>query len=256
MGVIVMTKKKWIILGCVIAVLALVLAGGIIFMNLNPTDSASTDSASTDSASTDSASTDFASLDAVLIESTSTVYIKGTRCTFGPGSKAADLPEPYRSQVLAGDASHLDPETDEWPLYSFGAVTEDESGNPYDDPVLSVIWMFGGEPGDVVYNDITFGMTEKEVEECLKEADIASGGKEVTWPEWSYAGGGVADLYKNIFKAGIGEDYKERIKYVRYTMKDILNFDFEVFYCDGEVYMMYLKGNPTRREWNRGGSSQ
>ena len=251
-----MTKKKWIILGCVIAVLALVLAGGIIFMNLNPTDSASTDSASTDSASTDSASTDFASLDAVLIESTSTVYIKGTRCTFGPGSKAADLPEPYRSQVLAGDASHLDPETDEWPLYSFGAVTEDESGNPYDDPVLSVIWMFGGEPGDVVYNDITFGMTEKEVEECLKEADIASGGKEVTWPEWSYAGGGVADLYKNIFKAGIGEDYKERIKYVRYTMKDILNFDFEVFYCDGEVYMMYLKGNPTRREWNRGGSSQ
>ncbi len=246
-----MTKKKWIILGCVIAVLALVLAGGIIFMNLNPTDSASTDSASTDSASTD-----FASLDAVLIESTSTVYIKGTRCTFGPGSKAADLPEPYRSQVLAGDASHLDPETDEWPLYSFGAVTEDESGNPYDDPVLSVIWMFGGEPGDVVYNDITFGMTEKEVEECLKEADIASGGKEVTWPEWSYAGGGVADLYKNIFKAGIGEDYKERIKYVRYTMKDILNFDFEVFYCDGEVYMMYLKGNPTRREWNRGGSSQ
>ena len=251
MGVIVMTKKKWIILGCVIAVLALVLAGGIIFMNLNPTDSASTDSASTDSASTD-----FASLDAVLIESTSTVYIKGTRCTFGPGSKAADLPEPYRSQVLAGDASHLDPETDEWPLYSFGAVTEDESGNPYDDPVLSVIWMFGGEPGDVVYNDITFGMTEKEVEECLKEADIASGGKEVTWPEWSYAGGGGADLYKNIFKAGIGEDYKERIKYVRYTMKDILNFDFEVFYCDGEVYMMYLKGNPTRREWNRGGSSQ
>ena len=251
-----MTKKKWIILGCVIAVLALVLAGGIIFMNLNPTDSASTDSASTDSASTDSASTDFASLDAVLIESTSTVYIKGTRCTFGPGSKAADLPEPYRSQVLAGDASHLAPETDEWPLYSFGAVTEDESGNPYSDPVLCVIWMFGGEPGDVVYHDITFGMTEKEVEECLKEADIASGGKEVTWPEWSYAGGGVADLYKNIFKAGIGEDYKERIKYVRYTMKDILNFDFEVFYCDGEVYMMYLKGNPTRREWNRGGSSQ
>lgn len=250
-----MTKKKWIILGCVIAVLALVLAGGIIFMNLNPTDSASTDSASTDSASTDSASTDFASLDAVLIESTSTVYIKGTRCTFGPGSKAADLPEPYRSQVLAGDASHLDPETDEWPLYSFGAVTEDESGNPYDDPVLCVIWMFGGEPGDVVYHDITFGMTEKEVEECLKEANIADRGKEVTWPEWSYAGG-VADLYKNIFKAGIGEDYKERIKYVRYTMKDILNFDFEVFYCDGEVYMMYLKGNPTRREWNRGGSSQ
>ena len=120
----------------------------------SPQTSASTDSASTDSASTDSASTDFASLDAVLIESTSTVYIKGTRCTFGPGSKAADLPEPYRSQVLAGDASHLDPETDEWPLYSFGAVTEDESGNPYDDPVLSVIWMFGGEPGDVVYNDI------------------------------------------------------------------------------------------------------
>ena len=155
---------------------------------------------------------------------------------------------------MAGDASHLDPETDEWPLYSFGAVTEDESGNPYDDPVLSVIWMFGGEPGDVVYNDITFGMTEKEVEECLKEANIADRGKEVTWPEWSYAGG-VADLYKNIFKAGIGEDYKERIKYVRYTMKNF-NFDFEVFYCDGEVYMMYLKGNPTRREWNRGGSSQ
>lgn len=227
-----MTKKKWIILGCVIAVLALVLAGGIIFMNLNPTDSASTD---------------FASLDAVLIESTSTVYIKGTRCTFGPGSKAADLPEPYRSQVLADDASHLDPETDEWPLYSFGAVTEDESGNPYDDPVLCVIWMFGGEPGDVVYHDITFGMTEKEVEECLKEANIAYGGKEVTWPEWSYAGG-VADLYKNIFKAGIGEDYKERIKYVRYTMKNF-NFDFEVFYCDGEVYMMYLRGNMTYRDW-------
>lgn len=216
-----MTKRKRIILGCVIAVLA----GVIIFM-LNVT------------------------------HPISTVYIEGKRCTFGPKGKASDLPEPYRSQVLAGDASHLDPETDEWPLYSFGAVTEDESGNPYDDPVLSVIWMFGGEPGDVVYNDITFGMTEKEVEECLKEADIASGGKEVTWPEWSYAGGGVADLYKNIFKAGIGEDYKERIKYVRYTMKDILNFDFEVFYCDGEVYMMYLKGNPTRREWNRGGSSQ
>ena len=188
MGVIVMTKKKWIILGCVIAVLALVLAGGIIFHELEshrfcfpqilPPQTRLPQILP---------STDFASLDAVLIESTSTVYIKGTRCTFGPGSKAADLPEPYRSQVLAGDASHLDPETDEWPLYSFGAVTKDESGNPYDDPVLCVIWMFGGEPGDVVYHDITFGMTEKEVEECLKEANIAYGGKEVTWPEWSYA---------------------------------------------------------------------
>ena len=207
-----MTKRKRIILGCVIAVLAVV----IIFM-LNVT------------------------------YPISTVYIEGKRCTFGPKGKASDLPEPYRSQVLAGDASHLDPETDEWPLYSFGAVTEDESGNPYDDPVLCVIWMFGGEPGDVVYHDITFGMTEKEVEECLKEANIADGDTEVTWPEWSYAGG-VADLYKNIFKAGIGEDYKERIKYVRYTMKNF-NFDFEVFYCDGEVYMMYLRGNTTYRDW-------
>ena len=213
-----MTKRKRIILGCVIAVLAVV----IIFM-LNVT------------------------------YPISTVYIEGKRCTFGPKGKASDLPEPYRSQVLAGDASHLDPETDEWPLYSFGAVTEDESGNPYDDPVLCVIWMFGGEPGDVVYHDITFGMTEKEVEECLKEANIAYGGKEVTWPEWSYAGG-AADLYKNIFKAGIGEDYKERIKYVRYTMKNF-NFDFEVFYCDGEVYMMYLRGNMIYRDWNSAWSS-